>query len=369
MSESKKTSFVLKFMFFLNVLVGLAMLGAYLSTHISPNSVPYVAFLGLAYPVFLFLIAVFTLFWLLFKRKYIVFNIVVFLIGWNHFSDFYIINNTARLASQDAFKVMSYNVRNFSFYDKKNRLKTRRNIFDFLKKTKADVYCFQEYYHQENGVDFKTRDTMIQFLDTKNYHECYTHEISGKQYFGVITFSKFPIIHKGGISFENDDNNYCIYSDLKIGKDTIRVFNGHLGSIRLQNSDYALFNDSESIVLNKGDEHEQNLIGRLKLAFEKRAIQIEEVMTFVDESPYPVLLCGDFNDTPVSYCYRLINELLLDAFVQSGSGMGTTYIGKIPSNRIDYIFHSDAIKSAGFMTHGVFYSDHKPISCFLDLNK
>ena len=76
-----------------------------------------------------------------------------------------------------------------------------------------------------------------------------------------------------------------------------------------------------------------------------------------------VILCGDLNDTPVSYCYRQFNSLLDDAFIASGNGIGTTYIGEIPSNRIDYIFYSPALGSANFTTHEVDYSDHKPISC------
>jgi endonuclease/exonuclease/phosphatase family metal-dependent hydrolase len=340
-----------------------------LSTHISPNSFPYISFLGLGYPVLLGLIFIFSLFWILFRRKYVLFNVVVFLLGWNHFADFYAFNNSEKVPGINSVKVMSYNVRIFNYYNVKNRIKTRNNIFDLLKKEDAGIYCFQEYYHRENAVDFKTRDTMIQFLQASNYHERYTHEMTGKQYFGVATFSMFPIVNKGGIGFDNDDNNYCIYTDLKVEDDTLRVFNAHLGSIRLQNSDYALFGDSENMTPKKNDKEQQHVIGRLKLAFEKRAIQVEKVMSVVNKSPYPVLMCGDFNDTPVSYCYNLLTENLIDAFVESGSGIGTTYIGKIPSNRIDYICHSEDIESLDFKTHDVSYSDHKPISCYLKLNQ
>ena len=89
--------------------------------------------------------------------------------------------------------------------------------------------------------------------------------------------------------------------------------------------------------------------------------------TEIKNSPYPVVLCGDFNDTPVSYCYNVVSKSLEDSFIESGSGVGTTYIGKIPSNRIDYIFHSDQLESMEFKTHQVSYSDHKPISCYVGL--
>jgi endonuclease/exonuclease/phosphatase family metal-dependent hydrolase len=85
-------------------------------------------------------------------------------------------------------------------------------------------------------------------------------------------------------------------------------------------------------------------------------------MEAVNESPYPVILCGDLNDTPVSYCYRQFSRTLYDSFVESGNGIGQTYIGVVPSNRIDYIFHSEEFETANFTTHQVNYSDHKPIS-------
>lgn len=88
-------------------------------------------------------------------------------------------------------------------------------------------------------------------------------------------------------------------------------------------------------------------------------------MVEVKASPYPVIFCGDINDTPVSYCYRQISNCLTDAFLESSNGVGNTYIGKIPSNRIDYIFHSKNLQSTEFLTHDIEFSDHKPISTYI----
>ena len=88
-------------------------------------------------------------------------------------------------------------------------------------------------------------------------------------------------------------------------------------------------------------------------------------MNEVKKSPYKTILCGDFNDTPVSYCYNRIENELIDAFIESSSGIGSTYIGKFPFNRIDYIFYSNKLQSKEFKTHNIKYSDHKPISCYI----
>jgi endonuclease/exonuclease/phosphatase family metal-dependent hydrolase len=366
MSKTKSTSFWFKFLYFINILVCVLMIGAYLATHIAPNYFSYLALLGLAYPYLLWCLTLFSLFWLVFHKKYLLINVIVFLLGWNHFSNYYVFNVNQLNHGNQAFMVMSYNVHIFNLYDKANKDVSRLEMINFIQKQKADVYCFQEFYHQNNSTDFKTKDTLLQILTTKYNHERYTHEMLGEQYFGLSTFTKYPIVGKGEIAFDNDDNNYCIFTDIKKGKDTLRVFNAHIGSIRLQDSDYAFFGDETSGKVYKRAKKEQKIIERLKLAFEKRTEQIKVVMQKVIKSPYEVILCGDLNDTPISYCYRQVSQHLIDAFVESGSGVGSTYIGKIPSNRIDYIFHSSHLMATEFKIHDFNWSDHKPISCYIE---
>lgn len=354
-------------MFFLNIVLGIAMIGAYLSTHFSPNSIPYLYYLGLGYPILLVLTAVYIVFWIIFKRRYIWLNLIVLAIGWNHFNHFLVFNNSKSVPDSNSLKIMSYNVRIFDLYNKANRIQSRDGIFNFLKEEQSDIICFQEFYHQAGASDFVTKDILLTKIDLPYIQERYTHEMRGKRYFGLATFSRFPICNKGEISFANDANNYCIYSDIVRERDTIRVYNAHIGSIRLQNKDYAFFGDNETGEIYQQNEEEQMILNRLKIAYEKRATQIEIVMKNVKTSPYPVVLCGDLNDTPVSYCYRQLSKILKDAFVESGNGVGTTYIGRIPSNRIDYIFTSKQIKSSQFVTHQVSYSDHKPISVSINI--
>ena len=369
MSNTLKKSFILGFLLLINIIVGICLIGAYLNTHISPNTLPYLSFLGLAYPILLWTLAGFSFLWLFTRFKYFLFNMAVFLLGFNHFTDFYAFNNSTSTRSTNALKLVSYNVRIFNYYDTENNVKTRNNIFNFLKKEEADVYCFQEFYHETNSIHFKTRDTLFSLLNTPNYHERYTHEMTGKKFFGLATFSKYPIINKGGISFDNDANNYCIYTDILKNRDTIRIYNAHIGSIRLANEDLSLFKDLNKESIDLKEKQLKGIVERLKNAFEKRAIQIEKIMIEIKESPYPTILCGDFNDTPVSYCYSQITNQLNDSFIETANGVGKTYIGKIPSNRIDYIFHSAKIKPYEFKVHDVDYSDHKPISGWFEVNK
>lgn len=366
-SASKKSlHWSLKIFLWINILNSLLLVGAYLNTHISPNSVSYLSFLGLGYPILLLIATLCMVLWAFFRRKLILISALTILLGASHFKHFYAINfSQAELF--EPVKVLSYNVRIFDFWNVGNRIQNRNDIFSFLNNESADILCFQEFYHQDGVADFVTKDSMVNLLETPYYHERYTHELLDKRYFGVATFSKYPIINKGEISFNNDANNFCIYSDIVVNSDTLRVFNAHLGSIRFQNDDYDFFGDPNGPDYPSQTDAGQRIIGRLKSAFEKRAVQAEKVAAEIDSSPYPVILCGDFNDTPVSYCYRQFYSRLDDAFVESGNGIGQTYIGNVPSNRIDYIFHDEALKSANFKTHQINLSDHKPISCEIEL--
>jgi endonuclease/exonuclease/phosphatase family metal-dependent hydrolase len=113
----------------------------------------------------------------------------------------------------------------------------------------------------------------------------------------------------------------------------------------------------------------KNISGRLKKAFIKRARQVDELNAYIRLSPYPVIICGDFNDTPVSYSYQKVRGDLEDSFMSSGTGIGNTYRGNFPSYRIDFIFHSKVITSTVYKTHQIDYSDHYPVSCELSLKR
>ena len=366
-SGSKQLHWFSKVLLWLNLLSALLLIGAYLNTHISPNSVPYIAFLGLGYPIILSVNVIFILYWILVRWKFAFISLITILLGWNHLRHFYALNIWQN-DLENPVKVMSFNVRIFDLYNLEGRIDNRNKILDFLKNEDADILCFQEFYYQEGTAEFSTKDTIVDLLNTKYYHERYTHEMRGKRYFGVATFTKYPIINKGEVAFENDPNNFCIYSDLVIDQDTVRVFNGHLGSIRLQSDDYEFFGDQHGPEYPTQKDAGQRIMYRLKVAFEKRALQAEKVAEEIAASPYPVIFCVDMNDTPVSYSYRQFNQVLDDAFVRSGNGIGQTYIGKVPSNRIDYIFYDEAFKSANFITHQTNLSDHKPISCDLQIH-
>lgn len=346
----------------INWIAILCLLLAYSSTWISPATFTLPAFFGLTFPFILFVNLFFILYWFFFGKFRMLYSGLALVLGFSYWNRSFNLFAGSGETDLKGTKVLSYNVRLFDLYNWTDNNKTKKQIFDFLVKEDADIYCFQEFFYQKPPTQFATRDTLKQILKAKHFVEAYTHKLRERQYFGLAVFSVYPILNSGEIKFENDDNNNALWVDLKRKTDTVRVYNVHLSSIRFQPQDYEAMGEDMSPGQKKSKE-EQRIYSRLKEAFVKRVTQTEKVLEHVKTSPYKTIVCGDFNDTPVSYCYAQFSKTLTDAFTVSGSGWGSTYTGKLPLLRIDYIWHSEALKSAGFKVHDVKLSDHYPISC------
>jgi endonuclease/exonuclease/phosphatase family metal-dependent hydrolase len=367
--KKRKVSISAKLFLFLNALAVLPLLGSYLAAYIPPESFWPVAFLGLAFPALVFINLIFVFFWLLLLRRYFLISLLALLVGWSHIGAHLRFNskvNADNLAGK--IKIMSYNVRLFDLYnwkDSKSKV-TRDKIFDLIYSESPDILCIQEFYGGDKR-HFNVLDTLLSFKCAKYSHVSYIKSKRSDLPIGIAIFSKYPIIRNKEVTYENSKDNFCIYSDLLIANDTVRVINTHLESIRLGREDYLFVNDLAS---NHTENHDiglgsKKIFGKMRSAYIKRAEQVRSVRKEIEQSPYPVVLCGDFNDTPSSYVYHKISQKLDDAFVEAGYGMGKSYAGVIPLFRIDYIFHDISFVAYNFITLDAEFSDHYPITSLL----
>ncbi|MFO0433672.1 MAG: endonuclease/exonuclease/phosphatase family protein, partial [Sphingobacteriaceae bacterium] len=275
-------------------------------------------------------------------------------------------NFSSTNTTEKCFKITSYNSMLFDLYNWFHNTDTRNKIFTNLSEIDSDIMCFQEFYTSEEPGDFNNIDSLTKLLNLPYHHAEYTTTLREHDHWGVATFSRFPIIHKGKIVFETKTNNLCIYTDVIIKKDTVRIYNLHLQSISFSKKDNSYLED-----LKKGNETDEdlekgkNILRRLKRAFVKRAKQVEIIKLHMKTCKYKMILCGDFNDTPASYTYAQLNSDLKDAFVAKGKGLGKTYAGKWPQFRIDYILYDKRFKCEQFERSDETFTDHYPITALI----
>lgn len=368
----KKFRFFSKLLFSLNILIAISTILAYSSPYVNPDSFWLLAFFGLGLPYLLLLNLFFFIYWLFRSSSRFVLSLIIVGLGYQYIPAYLQLSFENEEKLEKDIKIMSFNVRVFDLYMWTKEKTTRNQIFDFLKKEDPDVLCLQEFYHQDvrlPSYEFKTLDTLIKILTAKNYHVYYTSTLRENDHWGLITFSKFPIVEKGVVPFNQGNDNACIYSDLLVNNRNIRIYNTHLASIKLEKRDYKTMQNLNNKDYSNGFSKAWLLLEKVKGGFQRRASQALAVRASIDESPYPVVVCGDFNDTPTSFTYHTIKGKLNDAFTESGSGFGRTYIGEFPSFRIDYIFYDNTFTAKNYLTHPEELSDHHPVSTLLSMQK
>ncbi|HRD52781.1 MAG TPA: endonuclease/exonuclease/phosphatase family protein [Flavobacteriales bacterium] len=339
----------------------LLLLLTYLAPHVPPKILWPLALLAFAYPFQLVVHAFFLGYWLLFRRKRMLLSGCALLIGFGHFTDHvqFFGQSDPPSGVGESVKLLSWNVRLFDLYKWDDNDRTRDAIFDVLQREDAGILCLQEFFHSTDKRYFRTRDAIMRELGYRAEHMAWTHTARYDQHYGIATFSKRPIAARGRVPFGRRTNNICIWSDVVIGSDTIRVFNAHLASMHFGDADYGFIDSlakdpSTELVKERGGR----LLGLLRDGLVRRAQEAELIDSAMRASPHPVVFCGDINDVPMSYAYRVLRGDKRDAFAESGQGLGGTYIGKLPKLRIDHILHDEAIASWGFSRLPEELSDH-----------
>jgi endonuclease/exonuclease/phosphatase family metal-dependent hydrolase len=347
------------------------LLGSMATAYLSPTKLHVFAFAGYVFPI-LWLLNLILLIFFLFRRSFfLIIPLVAIVISFSHWNNVFQIKGKVISDKSDLerpISIMSFNTRMFDFYNHSNLPNTPDEIFKKILQQDVDIICFQEYFTSMRREEFTPTAITARFINYKHRHIEYFTTHKGNTGYGVAIFSKYPIIEGGVIRFENS-KNLAIYADVNVNGKIVRLFNNHLESIGFKEHDFNLLDSLEFRLSDSQKQGLKNISRKLNRAFTQRSTQAESIARHINNSPYPVIVCGDFNDTPVSYVYRTMRANLKDAFRESGVGFGGTYNGRLPSFRIDYIFHSPQFDSYNFKVLPFPYSDHYPITTIIDLKQ
>ena len=320
---------------------------SYFSPFISPQTASIFLFIGLAYPWLLLANAFFIFLWVVSRMKYWWYSAVCILLGWSYMTSVVGLNFFKKQKNTEKeVKIMTYNIGGVA--------PTGDKLFkmnDFIALQNCDITCVQELCSTDA---FKYQIERIVALGKMPYHvPCFKS--------GVAIFSKFPIVQEGHVFFDNsNDSNGCAFADIQINDKIVRIYSVHLRS--------NMVSDIADDIAKNGDYEEKKtwskmftMLKRVRKMAQMRAKESEKIEAHIASSPYPVIVCGDFNDIPVSYSYHVLSEKLKDAFQEAGVGFGVTYNGNIPALKIDHILVDKKLDILSCKILKSSYSDHYPV--------
>jgi len=375
MAKSILRRFTKRFLIFVNILAAVFFLAGSYGYLLNPAYFWPVGLLTLTAFYFMLLLLGFVFFWLVIKPRLAFISVVALLLAYKPARNIIAMRLPGPFAQakpQNTIRVITWNVAQFNVMEDKKNPGVKKDMVDQVNYYQPDIACFQEMVAEDSAVkDHGHMDEFLEKLKFSNYFYSYNvkEDFWGYAHFGIIIFSKYPIINKQTISwYPNDYNSIFQFVDIVKGADTIRVFNIHLQTLRFSKANLKYI-DQPTVEDQTAIRESKNIIGKFKKGFLKRQLQAERIRVEIEKSPYPVIVSGDFNDVPNSYAYYTIGKGMKNAFVEKGSGLGRTFSGISPVLRIDNIFVDDEMEVLQFNLIKKKLSDHFPIIADVQLVK
>lgn len=333
-----------------------AMLICYITPHVTPDKLGSLTIVGIFAPLIYLGVIVMMLVMTILKRWiFAAILAIVALFGVPHISKYYNIDflrSVEKPVDRSSFTIMTYNIR--GFYNDDGERIVNKFVNYLSSKGVPEILCLQEFPRDTEGAD------LIDTLYKHTYGEYFVHESVESGNVVLRTYSRYPFIEdsKGEISGLNTGTSQWVDVIIK-EKDTVRIFNNHLYTMSISEE------DSEDIargkILQDGDRV-RSIVKRIADNSSIRAKHADMLHREIKGSPHRNIVCGDFNDTPMSYVYNTLSDNLNDAFIELGSGNGCTFRPMHNVLRIDYILYSEGLEGHSYEAdHSATMSDHLPV--------
>ena len=351
------------------IILALFVVSSY-SDHISPEKHIIFSYLGLAFPILLLANVCFLIYWMITKKWLLTFiMIATFAICWRPFSTYCPLHlKTEKPPQEDIIKILSYNVMSFAYKD--HTKDSPNKIIEYIANSEADIVCLQEYMVSSRKNLMNSKDVAKALPMYPYIAEIIFSSTENKNYkYGLAVLSKFPITNSRRIDYPSIYNGSSIH-EINVQGKKIVVVNNHLESFKLTAEDRSMYSDMITHAsLESFDELRGSIQQKLGEAFRIRANQARIIANEIQKkNGYYTIVCGDFNDSPISYSHRTIQGQLLDAYKMTGFGMGISYNQNFFLFRIDHILYSASMEAYNcHVDSRIKMSDHYPIYCYLKL--
>lgn len=353
----------LKLLLGINFFCAGLLLLVYLAPFIPPTWFYILAVLALGYPFLVLVNLLFVVWWLYKRHRGVYISLGTLALGFMYLFNLIGLNFGNQYIPDTATTVVSYNVRYFNaplITDVRKQQQELQAILEDIAFTKPMILCGQEFSAK---TDTETKQVFAYLQN--NLKLKHIHRGGGSS---LAICSKYPILKTATLSFEGSYNG-AIYADLQLPNKIIRVYNVHLQSTGLGNDADEVLKKKNITTLNKKDTQVkyQRIGNKLKNAFIKRTEQARAIALNIKSCPHEVLICGDMNDTPMSYAYHTLVQGMKDSFHEKGKGLGSTYAGSLPALRIDYVLTSPTIEIYSHEVLPKTQSDHYAVKAQLGL--
>ncbi len=350
------------------LLLAVVLLLSYISQWVDPSKGGLAfAYLPLVMPVLYLLNLVMLLFWIVRWHRMVFIPILIGLIGFGGVSLFYnpkfMREYESTLKGKRLVKLMTYNAMGMNTRENNRLVSAMDDIAQAVDSMHPDILCIQEF-QSTAAASRKRFMNMIPWL--KHYKVSYKIDTKNDHGWGQAIFSRYPIVSSGNIDFKGLPNS-ALWCDIVVRHDTLRVFNLHLQSTSITADETQYINNMAFVRDTTREEKFRNMYHKLGMNFSIRAEQARQIREAVDASPHRVVVCGDFNDTPMSYTYHTIANKLNDSYQEVGYGPSYTYKSFFNLLRIDYVLYSDGITAHEYVSPYFESSDHKPIVVTFEL--
>ncbi|MFM7288035.1 MAG: endonuclease/exonuclease/phosphatase family protein [Bacteroidota bacterium] len=401
----------------INLFLAMGMLAVYAIPWLDPRWLAPLALVGFLYYPLLAGLIICSVLWIIRRNARFWISVVIIALGWKVHSVWWqlpwpsnaepfthaLVQGDFQKAPYDSkrnWKVISYNVGTFKLQDPSSVTpisSSRDFLLNLLDAVQPDLVGLQDFVSWEpsksdvlkslrlhpglqrytlRGQDAKRRSFRILLDASKPFHsQLYRHQGKGSDdgasierlrwVSGMVMLTRWPVLDHGYQNLgEPSHNGGMMWADMLMAKDTLRWVNLHLASNQISPPELSPVQALEL----KSDSSQRTIKGILrKIAYSARlrAEQSDQIRAFMDESPYPLLVTGDFNDLPFSFAVNRIQHKLKDTFEGKGQGMGNTYARGFLSFRIDHVMVDPRFPVLSHELVRLRYSDHYPIVAVL----